>query len=340
MRNHLYSIDRCCGTLGFHLRSHLFDLIRLPLRSASSAGSSFISKVLPVQRRSLAARALRVRTPLRWAPSSSVRSSVLARASSPCFTGTTAVWQHSRMQPRSRTSGRECKDTRSTAERWPRFWGACRRSRVALSFDPAMTAGPDSKGLQGSYSWPGFAALLAGSGLEHSIRATNSRCARRRRLRNQRLHRKRQRCLLLQLPPKRFGRGSAPRHDGRYRLLQPDITFTATGLASPRETPQSVSVIAPAHRGSGAGVGGRDTAQRARRLVHDVRPRSASAAQCAASTSAITRPTACRRSSISISASTAPAPRSTTVSRSCAAPPARARRGRPGRDDQPRAQAC
>lgn len=38
---------------------------------------------------------------------------------------------------------------------------------VALSFDPAMTAGLDSTGLQGSYSvTSGFAALLAGSGLE------------------------------------------------------------------------------------------------------------------------------------------------------------------------------
>ncbi|MGE8635972.1 MAG: secretin and TonB N-terminal domain-containing protein, partial [Achromobacter piechaudii] len=103
---------------------------------------------------------------------------------------------------------------------------------VLLSFDPALTSGMQTPGLQGSYGVDqGFAALLAGTGLEVQRRADGDYLV--QRVAGQQA---------VQLEPVVvLGAGATTEGTGLYTA---DWMRSANGLVlSQRETPQSTSVL-------------------------------------------------------------------------------------------------
>ncbi|THF66177.1 ferric-rhodotorulic acid/ferric-coprogen receptor FhuE [Pseudothauera nasutitermitis] len=108
------------------------------------------------------------------------------------------------------------------------------RAGVALSFDPAITDGLQSPGLQGTHATgDALAHLLAGSGLEAVLRADGSYALR---------HRSAGETALAPVTvTATAGRSGTTEGSGSYTTR---ATAAATGLdLSPRETPQSVSVV-------------------------------------------------------------------------------------------------
>ncbi|ENO90472.1 TonB-dependent siderophore receptor [Thauera linaloolentis] len=108
------------------------------------------------------------------------------------------------------------------------------RAGVALSFDPALTDGLQSPGLQGTHTTgEALARLLAGSGLEAILRADGSYTLRHRGAGDTALA-----PVTVTAAAERSG---ITEGSGSYTTRS---TAAATGLdLSPRETPQSVSVV-------------------------------------------------------------------------------------------------